>query len=194
VPIASATQARTAPRPPSDAYARRDPRQTVLFQVVERHLPSFLAQAREHGGVPGFVEDAFQEFLRCGLLEYGLCRFQCTSCRCERLVALSCKGRGLCPSCGGKRMTDLAAHSVDRVIPRVPVRQWVLSLPHAFRYRLAYDHARMVAVFGLFVRAVLGSTRAVPKHAGLTPHRREPSPSCNALAPRPTCMCTPTCS
>jgi len=36
------------------------------------------------------------------------------------------------------------------------VRQWVLSLPHAFRYRLAYDHQRMLAVFRLFVRAVLG--------------------------------------
>jgi hypothetical protein len=136
--------------------ARRDPRQTVLHQVVERHLPAILEQAREHGGVPGFVEDAFQELLRCGVLDHGVCRFRCSVCRCERLVALSCKGRGLCPSCGGKRMTDLAAHSVDHVIPRGPVRNWVLSLPRAFRYRLAYDHARMVAVFGLLVRAVQG--------------------------------------
>ena len=64
-------------------------------------------------------------------------------------------------------MTDLAAHSVDRVIPRVPVRQWVLSLPHAFRYRLAYDHTRMVAVFGLFVRAVLGLYARRAKACGL---------------------------
>ena len=36
-------------------------------------------------------------------------------------------------------MADTAAHLVDRVIPDVPVRQWVLSPPHALRYRIAYD-------------------------------------------------------
>ena len=34
-------------------------------------------------------------------------------------------------------MAERAAHLVDRVFPRVPVRQWVLSLPHRLRYRLA---------------------------------------------------------
>lgn len=62
---------------------------------------------------------------------------------------------------------DLAAHIVDRVIPRVPVRQFVLSLPHRFRYRLAYDHARSVAVFGLFVRAVMGLYRRRADARGL---------------------------
>jgi hypothetical protein len=28
-------------------------------------------------------------------------------------------------------MADTAAHLVDRVFPEVPVRQWVLSLPHS---------------------------------------------------------------
>ena len=36
-------------------------------------------------------------------------------------------------------MADTAAHLVDRVFPIVPVRQWVLSLPFALRYRMAYD-------------------------------------------------------
>ena len=36
------------------------------------------------------------------------------------------------------------------------MREYVLRLPHRFRYRLAYDHARSIAVFGLFVRAVMG--------------------------------------
>jgi hypothetical protein len=34
-------------------------------------------------------------------------------------------------------MADLAAHLVDRVIPDVPVRQWVLSFPFELRFRLA---------------------------------------------------------
>jgi hypothetical protein len=34
-------------------------------------------------------------------------------------------------------MADRAAHLVDRVFPPVPERQWVLTLPHRLRYRLA---------------------------------------------------------
>jgi hypothetical protein len=45
------------------------------------------------------------------------------------------------PSCGGKRMTWMAWHLNDRVVPPVPIRQYVLSFPHAPRYRLDYDHA-----------------------------------------------------
>jgi hypothetical protein len=51
-------------------------------------------------------------------------------------------------------MADTAAHLVDRVFPRVPVRQWVLSLPYALRYRLAYDTSLMTAVLGVFTRTV----------------------------------------
>jgi hypothetical protein len=44
-------------------------------------------------------------------------------------MAFSCKRRGYCPSCGARRMVESAAHLVDQVIPRVPVRRWVLSFP-----------------------------------------------------------------
>ncbi len=36
-------------------------------------------------------------------------------------------------------MADTAAHLVDNVFPRVPVRQWVLSVPRVYRYYLARD-------------------------------------------------------
>lgn len=36
-------------------------------------------------------------------------------------------------------MSNTAAHLVDRVIPSVPVRQWVLSLPFDVRARAAFD-------------------------------------------------------
>jgi hypothetical protein len=36
----------------------------------------------------------------------------------------SCKGRGVCPSCNTRRMAETAAHLVDHVLPRLPVRQW----------------------------------------------------------------------
>lgn len=42
----------------------------------------------------------------------------------ERLIAFSCRGRGVCPSCNTRRMVEVAAHLVDHVFPPLPVRQW----------------------------------------------------------------------
>jgi hypothetical protein len=56
-------------------------------------------------------------------------------------------------------MTSLAAELTDRVIPFVPVRQFVLSLPHRQRYRLAYDHSRSIAVLRIFIRTVMSFYR-----------------------------------
>ena len=45
-------------------------------------------------------------------------------------------------------MADLAAHLVDDVFGGLPVRQWVLTLPHRLRYALAWDAApRLLAVW-----------------------------------------------
>ncbi len=56
-------------------------------------------------------------------------------------------------------MADTAAHLVNRVLPRVPVRQWVLSLPFGLRYRLAHDRELTAAVLRVFVRAIFASLR-----------------------------------
>ena len=146
--------------PPGPTYARRRPEETALYGVVQGHLESFLARARDRDRiVPRFVERAFRSFLRCGVLAHGFLRVHCDACGHDRLVAFSCKGRGVCPSCGGRRMADLAAHLVDHVFPEVPVRQWVLTLPFALRYRLAYDARLAAAVDRAFVAAVFASLR-----------------------------------
>jgi hypothetical protein len=121
-------------------YQRRTPESTVLYRIVQQGLETFLASARDQGRVvPRFVERELRAFLDCGLLCRGFLRVRCDDCGRERLVAYSCKTRGFCPSCGARRMTDTAAHLVDRVFPELPVRQYVLSLPFALRYRLAFD-------------------------------------------------------
>ena len=56
-------------------------------------------------------------------------------------------------------MAEVAAHLVDRVLPRVPVRQWVLTLPMGLRYLMAYDNDLTSAVLREFLRAVFGSLR-----------------------------------
>jgi len=55
--------------------------------------------------------------------------------------------------------SERAAHLVDRVLPDVPIRQWVLTLPFRLRYRLAWDHDLCRMVAGIFVRAVMAALR-----------------------------------
>ncbi|HEX7481364.1 MAG TPA: transposase [Polyangiales bacterium] len=71
----------------------------------------------------------------------GFVQLHCDTCGHDVVVGLSCKGRGFCSRCGGRRMTETALHLTDHVIPRVRVRQWVLTVPHRYRYRIGYDHA-----------------------------------------------------
>ena len=141
-----------------DGYRPRDPKENPLYGVVAEHLENFLARQRERDrNVPGFVEREFREFLNCGVLAQGFIRVHCDTCGLDRVVPFSCKKRGFCNSCGGRRMSDTAAHLVDRVFPPVPVWQWVLSLPYALRYRLAYDARMVTDVLGIFTRIVFGS-------------------------------------
>jgi hypothetical protein len=141
-------------------YVRHRPEETDLYALVACHLETFLArQFDRERSVPRFVERELRAFLACGILAHGFVRVHCDRCGKDRVVAFSCKGRGVCPSCGGRRMAETAAHLVDHVFPEVPTRQWVLSLPMALRYRLAYDPTAVRALLGIFVRAVFGSLR-----------------------------------
>ena len=145
-------------------YRPRAPEHTVLWQCVRDHLPAFLAQAAEAGrAVPDFVREELEGFLRCGILEEGFARVKCGECGFERLVPLSCKGRGVCPSCIARRMSDTAAHLVDRVLPHVPIRQWVLSLPVPLRYLLAWDTELGTEVIRIFVGCVVRRLQRVAK-------------------------------
>jgi len=81
-------------------------------------------------------------------------------------LAFSCKRRGFCPSCGARRMSQTAAHRVDHVIPHVPVRQWVLSLPIPLRVLLAAQPERVTSVLQVVHRVV---TRHLLRRAGLKP-------------------------
>lgn len=82
------------------------------------------------------TEREFRRYLECGILAYGFARVRCGECGHDTLIAYSCKGRGVCPSCTTRRMVETAAHLADHVIPRLPVRQWVLSVPKRLRYAM----------------------------------------------------------
>lgn len=76
-------------------YERHRPEQTLLYQLVERHCPRLPVALGEHDqSLPKYVRDEFEEYLKCGRLEYGFVRLCCEACHQEKLVAFSCKRRG----------------------------------------------------------------------------------------------------
>ena len=56
-------------------------------------------------------------------------------------------------------MADTAAWLVDRVLPYVPVRQWVLTLPYPLRYRCAWDARLTTEVLRAFSRSLFADQR-----------------------------------
>jgi len=147
-------------------YERHRPEETTLHRLVQELIETFFAQVETEtgSGLPDFVKDEFDAFLECGILAHGFLRLRCANCAHEKLVTFSCKRRGFCPSCGGRRMAQTAAHLVDHIIPRVPVRQWVLSLPIPLRYLLAAHSRLLTSILQVIHRAI--STFLI-KQAGL---------------------------
>jgi hypothetical protein len=90
---------------------------------------------------------------------HGFARIRCDACAAERLVAFSCKGRGACPSCNARRMVEVAAHLTDQVLPPLPVRQWVLSLPKRIRPFLPHDPRLAGDVLRVLLRGIRTTLR-----------------------------------
>ena len=119
---------------PRRRYERRRPEKTPLHKIISENLASWLEWRDEaERPVPGYVEEELRGYLECGILCFGFGRALCTGCGQGFVIAFSCKGRGVCPSCNGRHMAQTAAHLVDHVIPPVPVRQWVISVPKRLR-------------------------------------------------------------
>jgi hypothetical protein len=54
-------------------------------------------------------------------------------------------------------MVETAAHLTDHVFPRLPVRQWVLSVPKRLRYFMQRDGAVLNMVLRIFLRVIVQS-------------------------------------
>jgi hypothetical protein len=144
--------------PAVPTYAPRDPSGTVLYHVVAEHLETFLASLAddpEATGFPAYVQREFYDYLRCGILAHGFLRLGCDTCKHELLVPFSCKRRGFCPSCAGRRMAQIAAHLVECVLPWVPTRQWVVSVPVPLRYWMAASQD-LTAKVHTIIRTTIG--------------------------------------
>jgi hypothetical protein len=151
----------------SKPYASRRPEETILYRVVARNLRTFQAISEaENKRLAKHVNEEFESYLRCGVLAYGFLRLKCEGCKSERLVAFSCKKRGFCSSCGGRRMAETAAHLVDAVFPKVGVRQWVLSFPFPIRFILARNPKIKSQLLTIVHRAIDRHTKNKAKQKG----------------------------
>ena len=100
-------------------YRRHRPETTALYEVVRDNLETLFG-AIDDGAlavrIPRHARTELLAYLDCGLLcvqarlrARGFARLKCRACAETRLVAFSCKGRGFCPSCMGRRMSATAA-------------------------------------------------------------------------------------
>jgi hypothetical protein len=138
-------------------YERHEPRSTLLYQVIKEYYPAYVTHLAEEGRtLPQNIQQEFEDYLKCGLLENGFWRVRCESCHHERLVAFSCKHCGFCPSCCAKRMIESSALLADTILPRQPMRQWVFSVPHPLRFLFARRPDIMGKVLGIVYRTIAG--------------------------------------
>jgi hypothetical protein len=142
------------PRPPDPrlewrkgyTFERRRPEATKLHEVVRDNISTLYAAVDAGFGgaqLPGFVRLDLERFIHCDLLQRGFAYLKCQGQGCQErhLVAFSCKGRGFCPSCAGRRMCATSLNLLDHVLPAVGLRQFVLTVPFELPALLAYNAA-----------------------------------------------------
>ena len=142
------------------AYKPRRPEKTALYKLVKQQYRMWSNKSEK--SIPYHVEKEFSQYLRCGVLAYGFAYASCDSCGDEFLIAFSCKGRGICPSCNSRNMAEVAKHLVEAVIPALPMRQWVISFPKRLRIYLETPSilAKMLEIVASEIRHCLMRTTA----------------------------------
>jgi hypothetical protein len=135
--VSAARPAPTVPCPPCTldcANTRIRPLQRLVRRGWEA-LQATLADADR--SLPAFVIHEVERALSCGDPTDGFAWLACPDGHHHRLVPFSCQTRGFCPSCGGRRMADRALRWTEELLPRVAVRQLVLTVPWPRRLLLA---------------------------------------------------------
>jgi hypothetical protein len=72
-------------------YERHDPERTLLYQLVKAYCAACLShQVAEGAELPKYVEQEFEDYLKCGHVTYGFLRLRCDTCHAKHLMAFSC--------------------------------------------------------------------------------------------------------
>jgi hypothetical protein len=133
----------------------------VLVEVFRRGWPEVSSS------VPERVQNEVERYLHCGDVRYGFVEVSCSTCHEARLVALSCKGRGWCPSCTTRRALETGIELETR-LPHVAYRQWTLSLPYQLRPTVVREPKYLKRLEVLLVRAVWAWQRKEARRQGVS--------------------------
>ncbi len=155
-------------------YQPRNPKTTGFYQCLAQHFDEFeasyeTAYQERYGFYRAVIRKVVKKFLDCGDLTQGFARVQCGQCHYEYLLAFSCKGRYFCPSCHQKRVLQFGAWVTEHVLPPVPHRQYVFTIPKMLRVYFRKDRRLLgklsqcaYACLKAFFQATLKKPRAVP--------------------------------
>jgi hypothetical protein len=132
----------------------------IVLVAMEELFATWDARFRHtHGPLHPRVRGLLEAFVRCGDLHFGFLRLRCANPDCtkkaERLLPFSCKSRHLCASCGQRRALQWAQRMVEEVLPFVPCRQLVFTIPIALRRGFLFDRS----LYGDLCRVAYASTR-----------------------------------
>lgn len=155
-------------------YSPRKPEEKLFYQVIQDNWLTYKELVESNPDsppIPEYVENEMQKILDCGVLTKGFIRLKCDECGEEQLLGMSCKGR-LCTSCSNKRMIETAEHLCGNVLPEVPYRQYVFSLPFPLKQLLAKNSELMSAVGRIFCKQIRrhilkGVKKKATKHTGM---------------------------
>ena len=152
-------------------YRRREPERTELYRIIYQERDNLERFWEEHfqsqfGVLRDCVKKTLDEYLNCGILAHGCARAVCQTCNHSELVAFSYKKRGVCPSCAAKRAVLFAEHIHENVLPPVPQRHCVFSIPKRLRVFFRYNrsllsilyHAAWKTIKDLVTAAIPGGT------------------------------------
>ena len=120
------------------ALTRRSPTESVLYRVLYHLREDLEGQwddryAATHGILRKEILAALDDYLNCGILIHGCARAVCEKCHHSELIPLSCKKRGVCPSCDAKRAHIFAEHLHENVLLPYPHAHQVYTLPKRIR-------------------------------------------------------------
>ena len=128
----------------SPAYRPRRPKASPLWQCLFRHFDASLGQYEERyrkrcGYLRPIIPGVVNKFLDCGDLEHGFARIRCDHCKIDHLLAFSCKGRWLCPSCHQTKVQLFGVLLAETILYPVPHRHYTLAIPKMLRPYFRYN-------------------------------------------------------
>jgi hypothetical protein len=123
---------------PYPIYRPRKPHLSPFYQCVQDHYETLEMLwperfEKRYGFWRPYLKEVMVRYLACGDFHEGFARIRCDKCGTERILAYSCKRRYLCPSCHQKRSVAFGEWVLTHVLPPVPYRHFVLSIPKILR-------------------------------------------------------------